>query len=236
MSSACNNELLQRTFVPTGLHLMQGKDIVSSILREQQQYIESTIGIPITGILPHAMNAQFTNTENTVKEKIEAFDEVQSVERTSDTDHYGRWLVVSSAINREVVLNKLNKSLALLYKAQHDQKRIITAGTREIQTEQMGHTTVGTYAEILSRNYASKQPIPTALKEKAKYSGLPTKNRADRTHLTSSRKTDRPPDRIPTTESLQLSQDFTALANRLQSLESKQEEQAKKPNTQQYEQ
>ena len=237
MSSASNNDLLRTsTFVPAGLHLMQGKEIVSSILREQQQYIQSTIGIPITGILPQTMKAPCTDTDATVKEKIEAFDEVHSVERTSDTDTYGRWLVVSSDLHREVVLNKLNKSLALLYKAQHGQKRMITAGTREIQSDQVGHNTVSTYAEILSRKYASKQPLPKALKETAKYSRPYANDLTAMKNQSAYGKEDRPKERTPTTDTTKLSQEFNALVSRLKSLESKQEELANNPHPQRYEQ
>ena len=237
LSSASNNESFRSsTFVPAGLHLMQGKEIVSSILREHQQYLLSTIGTPITGLVPQAMNSMFNDTDITVKEMIEAFDEVHSVQRTGDTDHYGRWLVVSSEEHREVVLNKLNESLALIYKAQHGQRRIITAGTRQIQSDQDGHTTVGTYAEILSRKYASKLPLPKAVTEKAKNSRQFTNKPPVAKTTPSFRPTDTPMEHTLTKDSTKLSQEFNELANRLKSLEAKQAELANNPRPQQVEQ
>ena len=236
LSLASNQGMLTTgTFVPAGLHLMQGKDIVSSILREQQQYIQTTIGVPITGILPMVMEAQLPDKESTVKELIQAFEEVHSVERTSDTENYGRWMVVTSDKNREVVLNKLNKSLALLYKAQHGQTRIITAGTREIQADNSSPTTVSTYAEVLSQKYAAKKPLPPALKGTAKYSSMVTRDLAKKKHLSSIGRDEVRTERTPAINDTIISQQFDALTNRLKSLETKQAELDHTQSTQQNE-
>ena len=59
-------------FIPEGLQLMQGKKLVTSILSEQQEYLDSTVGIPITGVSVETMNQHPARTEQSIRELIEA--------------------------------------------------------------------------------------------------------------------------------------------------------------------
>ncbi len=101
------------------------------------------------------MNKACGQETKSVRDIIEDFPEVHSVERTRDSDEYGRWIVITKTSDKSAVLNHLNhSSLAHLYKAQGGQRRLITAGSREIQTDKNNKTIVRTYAEILNRKYA----------------------------------------------------------------------------------
>ena len=156
LSLAGEKQLIPKgKFIPEGLVLMEGKNIVHTILSEQQAYIDATVGIPITGVSITAMTEK-NSSDTSVKAMIETFPTVHSVERTRDSETYGRWLVVANETDKIAVLNHLNKNLAKLYAAQTGQRTIITAGSKEILTGKQDKTVVRTYAEILSQQYSQK--------------------------------------------------------------------------------
>ena len=170
LSTASEQDLLpQGVFVPAGLHLMEGKEIVKNILIEHSNYINNTVGIPITGISNQAMKHINTDRDHTVEEALLVSGDIQSIERTRDTEYSGRWIAITTKENETTATNLLTTHLSEIYKNQHGQTRMITVGTGGAIKNNDEPSTVGTYAEILARKFSgvsSLNKVPNETRRK----------------------------------------------------------------------
>lgn len=129
-STASDQDILpQGVFIPTGLHLMEGKEIVNNILVEHSNYVSNTMGILITGILFQSMKYTTVDQQQTIEENLLALGDIQSIERTRDTDFSGRWLAVTTKDKHSKIRKFLTTKLAEIYRQQKGQTRMITVGS-----------------------------------------------------------------------------------------------------------
>ena len=63
-TSSVKGDTTKGILILTGIHLMEGKEVLTSILKEQLDYIESTIGVPKNGITEDAMNIPKNSEKN----------------------------------------------------------------------------------------------------------------------------------------------------------------------------
>ncbi len=170
LSTASEQDLLpQGVFVPAGLHLMEGKEIVKNILIEHSNYITTTVGIPITGISSQTMKHTSNPGEQSVEDALLVSGVIQSIERTRDTEYSGRWIAITTKENETKAINLLTTHLSDIYKNQTGQTRMITVGSGGAIKNNEEPSTVGTYAEILARKFSGASSLnraPTAARRK----------------------------------------------------------------------
>ena len=66
-SASLQGKLNKRMFIPTGLQLLEGKEVVKQILQEQQEFLESHTSFQIEDIQLAEMDANIGNTEKTIR-------------------------------------------------------------------------------------------------------------------------------------------------------------------------
>lgn len=59
-----------RLFIPKGLHLMEGKDVVSKLLAEHKKFLSNSNSIQVEGISLDDMNRYSVDRQNTLKEYL----------------------------------------------------------------------------------------------------------------------------------------------------------------------
>ncbi len=159
-STACEQGLLTRgTFIPAGLHLMEGKLVVTNILKEHVAFLAESTGIPISGLTVEDMHRNY-GTETTVKETIEHTEGVESVELIRVNKFQGQWLIVTKKDIAQTVLGKLELKLGSFYRNQEGQSKLIMLGAKRLNSRSDQTNKVATYAEILSKKY-SEVPVET---------------------------------------------------------------------------
>ncbi len=141
-------------FVPSGLHLIEGKEVVSNIMKAHEEYTQLSAGLPIAG-LTHKEMTQEKIKDKAVKEIIMNINGVESVEKCQDTNYMGQWLIVTNKRSEKAEEKEIETNLAKLYQTQTGQSRIILASTNRINRESTTKK-VATYTEIRSKRYARK--------------------------------------------------------------------------------
>ena len=129
LSEASEKGFLQRgTFVPEGLHLIEGKEIVKNILVTHETLVQNTTGISLNGINSEEMTFHKKEGYKSLVDTIQAVEGIISLEKVPTKDYPGKWLLVVDR-NRETEINKtLKKNLDSLYSSQTSTKRIVTLG------------------------------------------------------------------------------------------------------------
>ena len=157
LSVASEHGLLERgLYVPIGLHLMEGKSLVTNILRKHLQYIGKVTGVPLTGLSQDDMQQKGKN-DKTAKDLILGIKGVHSVEKVRDRQSPGQWSIIIDKERETRILEDLQTNLAELYKAQTGQKSLIMAGTKKIQGTGVTQQGVATYTEILAQTYSENK-------------------------------------------------------------------------------
>ena len=155
MSAASEQGLIKKgAFVPAGLHLMEGKSVVTNIMKEQVEHLQESTGIPLTGLTSSEMNSHYS-PDQTIKEMIEQIKGVDSVELLRENHYQGHWTIVTKQRKAKSVLEKIERNLGSLYSRQTGQTRLIMVGAKRISSRGEETNKVATYAEILSRKYSN---------------------------------------------------------------------------------
>ena len=155
LSSISERNLLPSgIFVPVGIHLISGPDVMTQLLKEHVTYIANIRGIPITGISPINMDSLQEKDLPTVREQLLAINSVLSVERTRDTSFLGKWIVLTNLENEEAVLKTVTMALRAMQQSKMISSHMqITAGRRSIRVPDSRTTAVHTYADALTKKF-----------------------------------------------------------------------------------
>ena len=97
-TASASGDIKKGLFTPTGIHLMGGKEVLTSILNNQNQYLQSTIGIPITGVSRAAMKQTDSSGNKSVEQELLGSKLLDSVEPINLTEKIGKWILV---VNKE---------------------------------------------------------------------------------------------------------------------------------------
>ena len=187
------DQLDQGLFVPEGLHLMAGKEVVSQILTEQKNFLGKISSIQLEGISLEDMSTFCEVRKNTLKDYFLDIPGVLSVERTFFTDTRGQWLLVIDHTQSDNVKKYFEEQLTTIYKAKRDCKiRLLTyqvpnankAYRLQILQDVIGK--VGSYAEALTKRFSSTGknvgPVQKSMIQKQKtnvgYTDFPTEHDA----------------------------------------------------------
>ena len=152
-TSSEQGQMKQGVFLPEGLHLMEGKELVYTMLRRHSQYMNEITGIPLSGLKHSDLALTLPNERQTISEIITGINGVLSIERIKDRKRNGNLLVVTKKRHEAAVLDTLANRMETIYKCQIGQRRIILAGSCKIHNPDEQVNRVSTYAEILSSRY-----------------------------------------------------------------------------------
>ncbi len=146
-------------FVSSGIRLMEGKQILTQILKEQNEFTKDIESFQIEGI---SENDMYTN--NPGQENIEQIlingPGVQSVEPTYQTAYKGQWTLVVKGRKTHQLTEYIKTNISKIYKNKRcqQQKLVVhqtdknTQGYKLSFVEKMVNR-VGTYAKVLSRRF-----------------------------------------------------------------------------------
>ncbi len=166
------DHLDQGLFVPEGLHLMAGKEVVSQILSEQKDFLANITSIQLEGLSLEDMSRFCEVRKNTLKDYLLDIPGVLAVERTFYTTSRGQWLLVIDQKQSENVKQYFEEQLTIIYKAKRDCKiRLLTyqvpnsnkAYRLQILQDVIGK--VGSYAEALTKRFSSNVPNKASVKD-----------------------------------------------------------------------
>ena len=142
-------------FIPERLHLIEGKELVHTILQQHEKFLQTVSGIPLSGLTYSELLSKQPETNFTIRELIQNIKGVISVEQLRDRTQTGRCLVLITITMEQQVMKQLESIKEELYKCQKGQARIIIAGSKKIHLKEAQNNSVLTYAEILSHKYQS---------------------------------------------------------------------------------
>ena len=163
LSQASEQGAIQRgTFVPAGLHLMEGKEVVKRILSAHERLLDNTTSIPLWGVNPEELIPSKGTDKTSLREMIKTIEGVKSIEKTYSRGS-DKWLLVVDRNKEAEIKKKLTENMDKIYSSQTGQKRIVTFGKQVTSGGKTKQNTVGTYAEILMRKFLPKQLIQDSI-------------------------------------------------------------------------
>ena len=150
----------QGIFVPTGIHLMEGKEVMYQLLKEQKEFVDNVTSFQLGGIMQDEMYAAENNQES-IKRILMKAGGVWAVEQTYQTNYNGQWLVVVDKNKVNQLTEHIKQNIQTIYK---NRKAGTTPKlvTYQIDRDIYGYKLllvennigkVGTYAEALKRRF-----------------------------------------------------------------------------------
>ena len=148
-------------YVPTGIHLMEGKGVLSSLLMEHQEYIDSVTNFQIEGISYESMKHSI-NSNVTIQDILMRCQGVMGIEPIYQTDRRGQWNILVQKDKVSQLSNFVKENLSLIYSNRKDKiPKLIERnndpkeGYKLILVDK-SLSKVGTYAEVLTRRFPSR--------------------------------------------------------------------------------
>ena len=149
-------------FIPTGIHLMEGKEVLRKLLKEHQEYILTLTSCQIGGISTQDMVAT-DGTLESIQQIFLKMDGVKAVEKMYHTDYSRQWMLVIEKDKIHKLVEQVQQNLSRLYNRRTTKNpRLITykldtgaTGYRLMATEG-SHGKIGSYAEVLKRRFPTE--------------------------------------------------------------------------------
>ncbi len=117
---ACSQTKLQTgLFVPTGIHLLEGKEALHHLLVEHQEFINSTTSFLLEGISREEMECSHT-AKGSIREILLKGPGVHLIEPTHQTVHKGQWMLVIQNDSAPSLAQYIKDNTALIYKQKTD--------------------------------------------------------------------------------------------------------------------
>ena len=152
------NGFRRGVFVPEGLHLIEGKELVYNILQAHESFLQSITSIPLSGILYKDLAVVLPSTKKTLRDTILSVDGVESLEKSRDRFQTGNFSVLVIRKKLQLVMECLEQNIADFYKSQSGQTRMVMIGHTRMKTSKDTNNSVMSYAEVLSTKF---QPTHT---------------------------------------------------------------------------
>ena len=147
------NGFKRGVFVPEGLHLIEGKELVYNILQAHEAFLRSITSIPLSGILAKDLSVVIPKKKKSLRDLILSLDGVESLERSRDRFRAGNFSVLVNRQKTKSVLDCLEKNIADFYTSQSGQTRMVRVGQTRMKTSNNTGNSVMSYAEALSTKY-----------------------------------------------------------------------------------
>ena len=156
VEASLQQKIKKGLFVPSGIHLLEGKETLSKLLEEHEEYLQNTASFQVEGISYKDMKGS-TQSEGNIENILLQGPGVQAVEPTYQTDFRGQWRLVITAQHANQVRKYIAKNLATIYK--HERVQQSNLVTHQKDRKISGYkiaivantiSKVGTYAEVLT--------------------------------------------------------------------------------------
>ena len=165
-------------FVPSGIHLMEGKDVMRAILSEQQEFLDNVTSFHLSGISYEDMKYG-KNGQESIQDFLYKCKGVQAIESTYQTAERGSWLLVVEKEHLKGLSTDVGNNLAFLYQNRGGQtSKVVENRTNQVKQGYRlilvdnSQTKVGTYAEVLKRRLSSRLQVGDAREVKGSGSTL----------------------------------------------------------------
>ena len=160
-SLASSQKKIERgLFVPTGIQLMEAKEVLTSLLTEHKEFNDTVTSYQIDGISNKDMLSKTDKEPESIKELLLQCEGILAVERTFHTETKGQWLLVIQKNKTQTVTNYINSNIEKIYRKKREKKtRLITyksdATSKAYRLQIVPTYTgkVGTYAEVLKKRF-----------------------------------------------------------------------------------
>ena len=162
--ASTQKKLAKGVFVPTGIHLMEGKDILTQILQEHQDFLQQVTSIQIGGITYEEMTRSAPQKEPLITRFLQC-EGVYALEPTYHTANTGQWLLVVKKKRIETIKKYISNTQAEIYKGRGGKsspefrykESPNTQGYKLVVVDRWT-SRVGTYAEALRNRFQSGKP------------------------------------------------------------------------------
>ena len=170
--ASSQKKLAKGVFVPTGIHLMEGKEVLTQLLTEHQDFVQQVTSIQIGGISYEEMKRE-SPTEERIYDLFLQCEGVHAVEPTHATSSTGQWLLVVDQQNIVPVKGYISNIQEKIYKNRGVQnnkefrytKSASSQGYKLVVVDRWTNR-VSTYAEAL-RNRFDPGKMPTQADRKS---------------------------------------------------------------------
>lgn len=81
VSASSQGKLKKGMFIPTGLQLLEGKEVVEQILKEQQVFTESHTSFQIEGVSTDGMDTTIGDTGKTIRDILLTNENIIEIEK-----------------------------------------------------------------------------------------------------------------------------------------------------------
>ena len=157
--ASTQQKLTRGLFVPTGIHLMEGKEVLRDLLKEHQAYVSTLTSCQIGGIATQDMEAT-DKTSESIRKLLMKMDGVEAVEKMYHTDYSRQWLLIIEKEKIHKLVTQVQQNLPQLYNRRITKNpKLITykldtgiTGYRLMETEG-NNGKIGSYAEVLKRRF-----------------------------------------------------------------------------------
>ncbi len=154
------NGFKRGVFVPEGLHLLEGKELVYNILQSHDVFVQSITSIPLSGILYKDLSVVLPSTKKTLRDTILSLEGVESLEKSRDRFQSGNFSVLAIRTKISIVTEHLERNISDFYKGQSGQTRMVLIGQTRMKTANNNGNSVMSYAEALSTKFQPSRTNP----------------------------------------------------------------------------
>ena len=170
-------------FIPTGIHLMEGKEVMYQLLKEQKDFVDRVTSFHLGGITYDEMHTMEHQSKSTKRLLLEA-EGVWAIEQTYQTTYNGQWLLVVDKDKVQRLTDYITKNLQSIYRNKRGKTPKLV--TYQVDRETYGYKLllvdtitgkVGTYAEALKKRFPhltqtgqieTQRHLPPSSQEKTK--------------------------------------------------------------------
>ncbi len=156
-------------FVPTGIHLLEGKEVLTALLLEHESFLQKVTSLQISGITPTEIYHTGEGQESSTLALFLQCQGVWAVEPTFSTEKHGNWLLVVDKLSIQQVSEYIKSNLGKIYRNRSGQvPKVVDEGQRK---EANGYklllvdkivSKVGSYAEVLKRRFQTNDQSTTS--------------------------------------------------------------------------
>ena len=114
------DKIVKGLFIPTGIHLIEGRDLMINVLEEQRVFLDTVTSFQLSGISYEEMR-QVTESNDSTYKLLLRCDGVVAVEPTYQTMTRGTWLVVVESNKVNVLSEYIKTHMRQIYnnRSQH---------------------------------------------------------------------------------------------------------------------
>ena len=164
LSAAGSTDTLPKgIFVPTGIHLMEGKEVLHQLLQEQIEFLNTVTSFQIGGINCEEMY-QVKENQWSIHQLLRNAAGVSAIERMFHTAYSGQWLIVVDKDSVNKLVDHISINLNKIYRTKQASTPKLITHSRDVNNTgyrllfvDRSNRGVSTYAEVLTKRFPNKE-------------------------------------------------------------------------------